>query len=90
MTRVIFSNRFIRAFQRAVKRQKELDPIFEEKLSVFTQNPRDKLLGTHKLHGKLRHKLAFWVTPKLRVVFSHVDSTTVIFEDFGTHDQVYD
>jgi mRNA-degrading endonuclease YafQ of YafQ-DinJ toxin-antitoxin module len=90
MIRVIFSNCFKRKYERAVLRQQELDRIFEEKLSLFIENPRNKALVTHKLHGKLRHKFAFWITPKLRVVFTFIDAKTVLFEDFGTHDQVYE
>ncbi|HWF44539.1 MAG TPA: hypothetical protein VG537_07850 [Candidatus Kapabacteria bacterium] len=56
---------------------------------MFIKNPYDPSLDTHKLSGNLKDSMAFSLTRKLRVVFSFVQSDLVVFEDIGTHDDVY-
>ena len=88
----------IRHSRRFVKRYKKLPAsvkkVFKEKVVMFLEDHRDVRLGTHKLHGRDKDKLAFEVTGDIRVVFTlHKEKDrmliTFTFLDIGTHNQVY-
>ena len=53
MTQVFFSSSFQRAFKKRVAGQKDLEEKFWQRLEIFTANPFDPRLRTHKLSGKL-------------------------------------
>ena len=56
-----------------------------EKEKIFRVNPFDKQLRTHKLHGKEKELLAFWINFHYRIKFIFLDSETVLFLEIGTH-----
>ena len=89
MTNVDFSSSFRRAYKKRVAPFAEKVLIFREKLSLFVQNPYNPQLKTHKLSGKLKHLWSFSVENDLRVLLYFVDEMNVIFEDIGSHDEVY-
>jgi len=89
MIEVSFSSAFIRAFNKKIKGQPDLEKIFYEKLQLFIENPFDPRLKTHKLSGKLQDMWSFSITYQIRVTFTFVKSDLVLFEDFGTHTAVY-
>ena len=59
MISIDFSKSFKRAFKRIVRNNKISEDDFFEKLDVFTNNPFEPNLRTHKLSGKLKHLWAF-------------------------------
>ena len=54
----------------------------------FAKDPRDPLLRTHKLEGKLEVYWAFSVDRDIRVLFQW-DSDDAVLYNVGRHDQVY-
>lgn len=52
-------------------------------------DPFHPQLRTHKLIGQLKDSWSFSIEYDLSVVFCFVTDSEVIFEDIGTHDEVY-
>lgn len=89
MVSVSQSPRFLRALKKRIAKNPELSEVYREKLEEFIHDPYSPSLKTHKLHGRLKDLSAFSLTRDLRVAFYFADSNRVIFEDIGTHDEVY-
>jgi mRNA-degrading endonuclease YafQ of YafQ-DinJ toxin-antitoxin module len=56
-----------------------------ESALLFGKDPFNSRLGTHKLHGKLRHLWSFSVDSKYRVLLI-LEKSEAIFLDVGDHD----
>ncbi len=89
MTEVAFSSSFKRVFKKRIKGKSKLEEKFWDRVEVFTQNPYDEKLRTHKLSGKLKELWSFSVEYDVRVVFYFVSDSKAIFIDIGKHDEVY-
>ena len=89
MTQVFFSSSFQRAFKKRVAGQKELEEKFWQRLEIFTTDPFDPRLRTHKLSGKLSELWSFSLAYDLRVIFYFLPQNRAMFESIGTHDEVY-
>lgn len=87
---VAFSNSFKKAFNKRVKGSvSEIE--FWERLEIFTTDPFNTRLRTHKLSGKLIGMWSFIIERDLRVVFYFTKDkpSRAIFVDIGSHDEVY-
>ena len=89
MTQVAFSSSFQRAFKKRIRGRKDLEEKFWRRVEIFTANPHDPRLRTHKLSGELREQWSFTIEYDVRVVFSFLPNHRAVFEDIGTHDEVY-
>ncbi len=89
MIKVSFSSSFRRTFKKRIKGNTKLESRFWEKLEVFTNNPFDPSLRTHKLSGKLKDLWSFSVEYDQRVIFYFIDEGNAVFIDIGNHDEVY-
>ena len=89
MTQIFFSSSFKRAFKKRIKGQKDLEEKFWRRVEIFKTNPRDPRLQTHKLSGELREHWSFTVEYDLRVVFQFASANVAVFQDIGTHNEVY-
>ena len=89
MTQVAFSSSFKRAFKKRIERRKDLEQKFWRRVEIFTVNPHDSRLRTNKLSGELREQWSFTVEYDVRVVFSFLPNNRAVFEDIGSHDEVY-
>ena len=58
----------------------------KDKEQIFRKNAFDSRLRTHKLHGKEKKSLAFWIDYTYRIKFVFLDEGEVLFLDTGTHD----
>jgi mRNA-degrading endonuclease YafQ of YafQ-DinJ toxin-antitoxin module len=58
-------------------------------MKLFSADPFNKQLRTHKLTGKLQGLWAFSVDYDVRVVFSFLNENEVLLIDLGSHDEVY-
>jgi addiction module RelE/StbE family toxin len=81
-------------FKRSYKKRISGDPILQKKfwdaVNLFSHNPLDTRLKTHKLTGKLSGLWAFSVAYDCRVVFKFYDNNkSALLIDIGTHDEVY-
>jgi addiction module RelE/StbE family toxin len=87
--RVAFSSSFKRALKSLLKKHPAKQKNFEERLTLFIENPYHPKLETHKLKGHLNGYLAFTIEYDIRVIFYFESDHLVIFTDIGTHDEVY-
>jgi mRNA-degrading endonuclease YafQ of YafQ-DinJ toxin-antitoxin module len=86
---VSFSSSFRRAFKKRVKGKTDLEARFWAKVEVFTADPFEPSLRTHKLSGKLKDLWSFSLEYDERVVFYFTDDGGAVFVDVGNHDEVY-
>ena len=89
MIKVSFSSSFKRAFKKRIKGKRELESKFWNKLELFTNNPFEPSLRTHKLSGKLKDLWSFSVEYDERVLFYFTDDGNAVVIDIGNHDEVY-
>ena len=59
MTPVFFSSAFKRAFKKRIAGQKDLEGKFWKRVQIFTVDPFDPRLRTHKLSGRLSELWSF-------------------------------
>jgi mRNA-degrading endonuclease YafQ of YafQ-DinJ toxin-antitoxin module len=86
---VSFSSAFKRAFKKRIKGNLDLEEKFWQKLELFTLNPYEPSLKTHKLSGKLKELWSFSVDYDERVLFYFTEGEKAVFVDIGSHDEVY-
>ena len=89
MTEVAFSSSFKRAFKKRIEGRKPLEEKFWKRLEWFKANPHDARLRTHKLTGELQDHWSFSIEYDVRVVFEFASQNRAVFQDIGTHDDVY-
>lgn len=89
MIEVSFSSSFRRAFKKRIKGNTELESKFWAKIEIFTNNPFDSSLRTHKLSGKLKDLWSFSVGYDQQVIFYFTDGGNAVFIDIGNHNEVY-
>ncbi len=89
MTQVALSSSFKRAFKKRIQGRKDLEKKFWRRVEMFTDDPHDPRLRTHKLTGELREQWSFTIEYDVRVVFSFLSGDRAVFEDIGSHDEVY-
>lgn len=88
ITKLIWTNRFRRAFRRRVADTPE-ESNFRAKLETFLSDPFDPSIRTHKLSGRLEGACAFSVSYDCRVIFKFLADQEVLLVDIGSHDEVY-
>ncbi len=84
-----FSLSFKRAFKKRIGTDQELEKLFWKKMELFTNNPYDLSIKTHKLSGELEGFSSFSISYDTRVVFKYLDKKKVLLVDIGSHDEVY-
>ena len=62
---------------------------FQERRSLFVQNPFHPLLENHPLRGRYDGYRSFNVGGDLRVIFIHEDTYLVSFVAIGVHHNLY-
>jgi mRNA-degrading endonuclease YafQ of YafQ-DinJ toxin-antitoxin module len=89
MINVTWDSNFKKAYRKKLKNDNELKIKFAKSMKLFSVNPFNKQLRTHKLTGKLQGLWAFSVDYDVRVIFSFLNDNEVLLIDFGGHDEVY-
>lgn len=89
MIRLTWDQGFKKIYQKKVKNNAELKKRFWKVMGVFSKNPFDSRLRTHKLTGKLEGLWAFSVAYDCRVIFKFLSKDEVLLIDIGGHDEVY-
>ena len=88
--KIAFSSSFKRVFRKKIKDDKSLQEDFWKCVELFSKNPFDRKLRTHKLKGKLKNLWSFYVEYDVRVIFFFCDNNKkAVFTDIGRHDEVY-
>ena len=80
---VRYSPRFKRAYQTLPN---HIQASFDERISIFMQNPRNPRLRVHKLKGRLDECLAFYLRDGYRVLFEFEKNEIVLLLTVGPHD----
>lgn len=74
-------------FEKQYKKLPEnIKGLAKEKEKIFRANPFDQRLRTHKLHGKEKELLAFWINYHYRIIFIFLDQEIILFLEVGTHE----
>ena len=82
MITVVYTPSFVREFN---KLPKALQEEIKERIAIFEQDPRNPMLKTHKLRGKLRKYWSFSVNYRCRIVFEHDSKTRIALLSVGGH-----
>ncbi|MFN2456792.1 MAG: type II toxin-antitoxin system YafQ family toxin [Chitinophagaceae bacterium] len=86
---VKFTSNFKRTYNKLIRKQPELGFEVLEKLLLFSINPYNPTLDTHKLKGKLSQMWPFTIRYDLRILFYFENDQIVTLVDIGTHNEVY-
>ncbi len=89
MIKIAYSPAFARTYKKQIKNQTAVQKLFTEKVTLFLQDPYHPQLRTHKLKGILKDFYSFSIDYDLRVIFYFASENEVIFENIGSHDEVY-
>ncbi len=89
MISIVWDSGFKKAYRKKLQNNVELKRKFAKSMKLFSTDPFNKQLRTHKLTGKLQGLWAFSVDYDVRVVFSFLSETEVLLVDMGSHDEVY-
>jgi addiction module RelE/StbE family toxin len=80
---------FKRIYKKKIKNNQELKKRFWDVMELFSKNPFDPRLRTHKLTGRLDGLWALSVAFDCRVIFKFLGKDEVLLIDIGGHDEVY-
>jgi addiction module RelE/StbE family toxin len=87
---VTWDSGFKNSFKQRIRNHSYLKTKFWDSLEIFTHDPLDSRLKTHKLSGKLNGLWAFSVSSDCRVIFRFYDNNNAaILIDIGSHEEVY-
>lgn len=89
MINIVWDQGFKRIYKKKVKNNVELKKRFWDVMELFSKNPFNPRLRTHKLTGKLEGLWAFSVTYDRRVIFKFLNGEEILLIDIGTHEEVY-
>lgn len=89
MIKIAYSAAFQKTYKKILKNNPSRQILFQQKISLFLQDPFHPQLRTHKLKGALKDFYSFSIEYNLRVVFYFASDTVVVLEDIGSHDEVY-
>ena len=81
--RIIYASKFAREYK---KLPEKIKIIAEEREIVFRKDPFDPILGTHKLHGRLKDFWPFSIGARHRIIFEFAENAAVYFHSVGDHD----
>jgi len=89
MINFLWDSKFKRNYKKLIKSNPEYKFLIKDKFAVFSENPFDTKLKTHKLKGKLKEYHSFSITPDIRIIFRFENDSEVLLVDIGSHDSVY-
>ncbi|HHT9146106.1 MAG: type II toxin-antitoxin system mRNA interferase toxin, RelE/StbE family [Candidatus Brocadiaceae bacterium] len=94
MRTLIWSNTFIRAFKKIIRKKPNWRQDIENTLRLLVNDPFAIQLETHKLKGKLSGSWACSLGYDLRIIFDFIKNEKQQADDIfligiGTHEEVY-
>jgi len=87
--KITWDRGFKKIYKKKIKNDNELKKRFWDAMELFSKNPFNPILRTHKLTGKLEGLWAFSVAFDCRVIFKYLDKNEILLIDIGGHDEVY-
>ncbi|MEQ8169723.1 MAG: type II toxin-antitoxin system mRNA interferase toxin, RelE/StbE family [Candidatus Eremiobacterota bacterium] len=89
MIELIWDKGFKKTYKKRITYDHVLKSKFWEAINLFSENPFNRSLRTHKLTGNLVDSWAFSVDYDCRVIFKFLSEDKVLLIDIGSHDEVY-
>ncbi|PIQ94958.1 MAG: type II toxin-antitoxin system mRNA interferase toxin, RelE/StbE family [Nitrospirae bacterium CG_4_10_14_0_8_um_filter_41_23] len=89
MIKITWDHGFKRIYKKKIKNNEELKKRFWDAIELFSKEPFNFRLRTHKLTGKLEGLWAFSVSYDCRIIFKFLDKNEFLLIDIGGHDEVY-
>lgn len=89
MIKITWDEGFKKIYKKKVSNNQDLKKKFWDTLKLFTKNPFNQKLKTHKLRGKLEGLWALSITYDCRLIFKFIKKDEVLLIDIGEHDEVY-
>ena len=89
MIELILNESFLRILKKWRKKHPELVERFQQKLTLFTNEPFHPSLKTHSLSGNFSGYWAISINYEHRLIIEFLSDTKVLLIDLGTHDDVY-
>jgi addiction module RelE/StbE family toxin len=86
---IVWDQGFKRTYKKKIKNNKDLNQKFWSAIKIFSKNPFDPRLRTHKLTGKLEGLWAFSCSFDCRVIFKFLGKDEILLIDIGSHNEVY-
>jgi len=87
--KIIWEQGFKRIYKKKIKNDDELKKKFWNAIELFSNEPLNPRLRTHKLTGRLEGLWAFSVDYDCRIIFRFIEKSEVLLIDIGGHDEVY-
>jgi len=87
--KITWDHGFKRIYKKKIKNNEELKKRFWDAIELFSKEPFNFRLRTHKLTGKLEGLWAFSVSYDCRIIFKFLDKNEFLLIDIGGHDEVY-
>ena len=88
MKRIIRDKTFTKHFQKRIASNPKLIEQFDNRVRRFVGGERSKTIADHPLSHKKVGLRAFSIAGDIRVVYTETDDAYV-FQDIGSHNQVY-
>lgn len=87
---ISFSSTFKKSFRKRIE-STPTESLFWESIELFTIDPFNPGLRTHKLTGQLKDLWSFSINYNVRAVFYFTKDNPrkAVLIDIGTHDEVY-
>jgi addiction module RelE/StbE family toxin len=89
MIEIVWDEPFLRILKKWRRKNPQMAARFDERLSLFAQNPFEPSLRTHRLSGDLKELWAMSISYQYRLVFKFLPENKALLIDLGTHDEVY-
>lgn len=89
MIKITYSPVFQRKCKKLFKNIPSRQAAFQQKISLFLQNQFYPQLYTHKLSENLKEFYFFSIEYNLRMIFYFASEKEVVFDNIGSHDEVY-
>lgn len=92
--KIVWNNRFKRAFRKLIKKNPELQERIIDTLKVLSNDPLTPSLKSHKLTGYLDGLWSCSVAYDCRIIFTFTENedseeNLIVLIDIGSHDEVY-
>lgn len=89
MIELVWDPGFKRSYRKLIKNNQNIKTKFIEKIKLFSENPFDIRLKTHKLSGQLKDYWAFSIDYNCRIVFRFINDNKILLVEIGSHQEVY-
>lgn len=85
---ITYHRNFKKHFKKRILPNPNLTSKFQQRLSLFTENPSSSILLDHPLGGDYLGYRSFSIAGDIRVIYRKTE-TSFVFIDIGTHNQLY-